>query len=335
VERFTSTSYETAMKLAKTKFKNGFEVTNTREIDLSNSGLSNDRLVEITVTPIKNIPEIIEAKENNFNLNNELIHIIKNELTPVKDLHMEISLLRQEIDLLSRRVSKLIQPELNENEQELFDSLSEIGFENPMALKFTRELSALKRNQFNLKNISNSFNKIFSKHISPLLIKNGDAIVLFGQTKSGKSKTSELIADELLNIASVHIRKEINLNEKIKDGITIIDSPPIKLNEMGAMKSLSQLADSFKHIHRVLVLSASTGFEEMLHLVASFAPIKPDYIIFTKFDETVMLGKLLTVLNESRLKICGITSYTDGEIEFSTQIQNHFVNAISKQLGLN
>ena len=58
MERFTSTSYETAMKLAKTKFKNGFEVTNTREIDLSNSGLSNDRLVEITVTPIKNIPEI-------------------------------------------------------------------------------------------------------------------------------------------------------------------------------------------------------------------------------------------------------------------------------------
>jgi flagellar biosynthesis GTPase FlhF len=335
VERFTSTSYESAMKLAKTKFKNGFEVSNTREINLSNSGLSNDKLVEITVTPIKNIPEIIEVKENILNLNNELIPLIKNELSPIKDLHMEISLLRQEIDLLSRKVNKLIQPELNENEQELFDSLSEIGFENPMALKFTRELSALKGNQFNLKNISNSFIHIFSKYISPLSIKNGDAIVLFGQTKSGKSKTSELIADELLNIGSVHIRKEININEKIKDGITIIDSPPIRLNEMGAMQNLSKLADSFKQIHRILVLSASTGFDEMLHLIASFAPIKPNFIIFTKFDETIMLGKLLTVLNESGLKVCGITTYSDGEIEFSTQSQNHFINSISKQLGLN
>ena len=47
MERFTATSYESAMKLAKTKFKNGFEVLNTREIDLSNSGLSDETLVEI------------------------------------------------------------------------------------------------------------------------------------------------------------------------------------------------------------------------------------------------------------------------------------------------
>ena len=104
---------------------------------------------------------------------------------------------------------------------------------------------------------------------------------------------------------------------------------------MGAMQNLSKLADSFKQIHRILVLSASTGFDEMLHLIASFAPIKPNFIIFTKFDETIMLGQLLTVLNESGLKVCGITTYSDGEIEFSTQSQNHFINSISKQLGLN
>ncbi len=51
MERFTGTSYESAMQLAKDKFKNGFEVINTREIDLSNSGLSNESLFEITVTP--------------------------------------------------------------------------------------------------------------------------------------------------------------------------------------------------------------------------------------------------------------------------------------------
>ena len=59
MERFTSTSYESAMKLAKTKFKNGFEVINTREIDLSKSGISYETLIEITVSPRDNIPEVV------------------------------------------------------------------------------------------------------------------------------------------------------------------------------------------------------------------------------------------------------------------------------------
>ena len=35
MERFTSTSYKSAMKLAKTKFKKSFKVINTREIEFS------------------------------------------------------------------------------------------------------------------------------------------------------------------------------------------------------------------------------------------------------------------------------------------------------------
>ena len=35
MERFTLPSYESIMKLAKIKFKNEFEVINTREIDFS------------------------------------------------------------------------------------------------------------------------------------------------------------------------------------------------------------------------------------------------------------------------------------------------------------
>ena len=335
MERFTATSYESAMKLAKTKFKNGFEVINTREIDLSNSGISYETLIEITVSPIDNIPEVVAVNDNTFNKNNELVTLIKNEIAPICNFQMELSLLRQEIYVLSRRVSKLILPDLNENERNIFDSLCEIGFENPMVLKFTRNLSGIGDNQLTIKNISDSFNQIFSKFICPLSIKNGDAIVLFGQTKSGKSKTSELLADELLHTASVQIRKEIELDEEIKDGITIIDSPPIRLNEKGAMRSLSKLTDYYKHIYRVLVISASTGFEEILHLVASFAPIKPDYLFFTKFDETIRPGKLLTVLNETGLKVCGLTTFKNGEIEFSTNCKKHFVNAISKHLGIN
>ena len=165
MERFTATSYQSAMKLAKTKFKNGFEVINTREIDLSNSALSDETLVEITVSPMDKIPEVITVNDNSTKINNDIILLIKNELAPIRDFQMEFTLLRQEIDLLSRRVSKLILPDLNENERNIFDSLCEIGFDNPMVLKFTRELSGIGDNQLTIENISKSFNQIFSNFI--------------------------------------------------------------------------------------------------------------------------------------------------------------------------
>ena len=136
MERFTGTSYESAMQLAKDKFKNGFEVINTREIDLSNSGLSNESLFEITVTPNKSIPEPIEMEKLTDTNNSNLLKLIKKELEPAKELKMEILLLRQEIDLLSRRISNLIHPDLETKEIPIYDLLCEIGFEKPLALKF-------------------------------------------------------------------------------------------------------------------------------------------------------------------------------------------------------
>lgn len=333
MKRFTATSYETALQLAKDKFKNGFEIINSREIDLSNSGMSNEILFEITVSPKQKIPETLEMNEDTNQKFSQLIACIIKELEPIKEFQMEVSLLRQEIDLLSQRVNKLIHPELNKVERPIYDGLCELGFENPLALKFTRALSVYDKNTATLDKVSKAFESVFQKHLHPISIKDGDAIVLFGQTKSGKSKATELIADKLFNIGSVHICKKIDLDEKIKDGITIIDSPAIRFDEMGAMKSLSKLADSYKKIYRVLVISASTGYEEMLHLVASFAPVKPNYILFTKFDETILPGKLLTILNETGLKVCGLTNYSNNKIEYTNECNKLFVHAISKNLG--
>ena len=333
MKRFTATSYETAMQMAKDQFKNGFEIINSREINLSNSGMSNETLFELTVSPKQKIPETVEMNEDINQSFSQLLVSIKKELEPIKEFQMEVSLLRQEIDLLSQRVNKLIHPELNKVERPIYDELCELGFENPLALKFTRKLSVYDKHSATLDEVSKIFDSVFQKHIYPITIKDGDAIVLFGQTKSGKSKATELIADELFNIGSVHIRKKIDLEEKIKDGITIIDSPAIRFDEMGAMQSLSKLADSYKNIYRVLVISASTGYEEMLHLVASFAPVKPNFILFTKFDETILPGKLLSILNETGLKVCGLTNYSNNKIEYTNDCNKLFVHAISKNLG--
>ena len=265
--------------------------------------------------------------------NSNLLKLIKKELEPAKELKMEILLLRQEIDLLSRRISNLIHPDLETKEIPIYDLLCEIGFEKPLALKFTREISSLESQPTKKEDLISPFNKSFENLFQTLSIQNGDAIVLFGQSKSGKSKATELIADKLFNTGSIHIRKELNLEEKIKDGITIIDSPAIRLNEMGAMQSLSKLADAYQKIYRVLVISATTGFEEMLHLVASFAPIKPNYILFTKFDETIRPGKLINVLNETGLKACALTNYSNNEIEYTENCKSLFIDAISKNLG--
>ena len=94
-------------------------------------------------------------------------------------------------------------------------------------------------------------------------------------------------------------------------------------------------ATSYESAMKLAKTKLKNGFEEMLHLVASFAPIKPNYLFFTKFDETIRPGKLLTVLNETGLKVCGLTTFKNGEIKFSTKCKSHFVKAISKHLGIN
>ena len=205
------------MQMAKDQFKNGFEIINSREINLSNSGMSNETLFELSVSPKQKIPETIEMNEDINQSFSQLLASIKKELEPIKEFQMEVSLLRQEIDLLSQRVNKLIHPELNKVERPIYDGLCELGFENPLALKFTRELSIYGKNTITLDEVSKAFDSVFQNLIHPITIKDGDAIVLFGQTKSGKSKATELIADELFNIGSVHIRKKIDL-EIMKKG---------------------------------------------------------------------------------------------------------------------
>ena len=333
MERFTGTSYESAIELAKNKLKNGFKIINKREINLSNSGLSNESLFEIIVSQDKNVPELTKMEKLTDIDYSIFLSLIKKELKPLNELKTDILLFRQEIDLLSKKIKNFIHPELETNEFPVYDLLCEIGFEKPLALKFTREISLSKNSSNNKEGLNIAFNKSFKHLFHTLSIQDNDAIVFFGQSKSGKSKVTELIADKLLKYHSINIIKELNLEKKVNNGITIIDSPSIRLNEMGVMKNLSKLTDSYQKIYRVLVVSATTGFEDMLHLVASFAPIKPSFIIFTKFDETTQPGKLISLLYETGLKAFGLTSFND-TIEYTEDCQSLFVSTIEKNLGM-
>ena len=72
MERYTAPTYNEALKLAEASIRGKFDVVNSREIDLSSSGISDEKLIEITVETKKNLSPTINSemsKLNSFEIN--------------------------------------------------------------------------------------------------------------------------------------------------------------------------------------------------------------------------------------------------------------------------
>lgn len=332
MKRFTGTSYDSAIKLAGFEFKDGFEIISKREINLSKTGLSKESLFEITVIPREAQSKTIKKYDNNLT-NPNYFKLIKNELKDIKELKTEILLLRQEVNLLSKRINNLINPDINMVEVPNYNALIETGFEKPLALKFIREMSLLNIKPKKRNDLISPFNNRFKNLFIKLSINDGDNILIFGQPRSGKSELVKLIAKKISENHQIKIINELQKIEPHK-GITIIDAPEFRPNQEGMLKNLKKSSDSINETHRILVISSITGLEEMLHIVASFSPIKPNGIIFTRFDETILPGKLISVLNEANIKIYGLTNYKNKKVKFIENCEKLFINCIAKNFGL-
>tara|TARA_R110000868_G_scaffold218576_2_gene469177 strand:- start:100197 stop:101228 length:1032 start_codon:yes stop_codon:yes gene_type:complete len=91
-----------------------------------------------------------------------------------------------------------------------------------------------------------------------------------------------------------------------------IDTPGINAFDTEQVNTLKRRIDALgiqnKSVH--LVLPATLNPLEMAAMPAALAPLHPESILFTKFDETTYLGGLTNVAITSGLNVCFITDGT-------------------------
>lgn len=89
------------------------------------------------------------------------------------------------------------------------------------------------------------------------------------------------------------------VEESRNKSIVLVDTPGCSLSEMDAAE---EIASAFarvanKQIH--LVLPASMKREDLMRAVRAYAAFRPDYLLFTKLDETSSLGAALSAALEA------------------------------------
>lgn len=129
-----------------------------------------------------------------------------------------------------------------------------------------------------------------------------------------------------------HVKTEDDIADALEMTTTrdyvFVDMPGLNPWKKGQVEQLKQKIDLLKahtqkNIHIHLVLPATLNPMEMAGIPAMVAPLGPETIIFTKFDETSYFGGLTNVAVTSGLQVCYITDGTrvpDDILELSSDM---------------
>jgi flagellar biosynthesis protein FlhF len=90
----------------------------------------------------------------------------------------------------------------------------------------------------------------------------------------------------------------------------LIDTAGRSPRDLGAMKDVAQFLQSSAQIEKHLVLSATTKQSDLHDIVDRFEVCRPDYLLFTKLDETWTLGPILNELVRTHKPM---SYYSDGQ----------------------
>jgi flagellar biosynthesis protein FlhF len=90
----------------------------------------------------------------------------------------------------------------------------------------------------------------------------------------------------------------------------LIDTAGRSPRDLGAMREISDYLQSSEEVEKHLVLSATTKQSDMRDIVERFDVCRPDYLLFTKLDETWTLGPILNELVRSQKPM---SYYSDGQ----------------------
>jgi flagellar biosynthesis protein FlhF len=90
------------------------------------------------------------------------------------------------------------------------------------------------------------------------------------------------------------LRANLDKMVHVKDTIFIDTAGRSHRNEEN-LRELQDLLDKIPECQRILVLSSTTKYEDLLSIVDTYLKITDFYIIFTKLDETECLGVILNI----------------------------------------
>ncbi|MDR1532725.1 MAG: flagellar biosynthesis protein FlhF [Clostridiales bacterium] len=90
------------------------------------------------------------------------------------------------------------------------------------------------------------------------------------------------------------LRANLDRMINVKDAIFIDTAGRSHRNEEN-LRELQELLDKIPECQRILVLSSTTKYEDLLSIVDTYLKITDFYIIFTKLDETECLGTILNI----------------------------------------
>ena len=69
------------------------------------------------------------------------------------------------------------------------------------------------------------------------------------------------------------------------------------------MKELKELLKANTRVEKHLVISATTKSKDAADILEKFSVCRPDYVIFTKVDETSSVGLILNLLYEKEIAL--------------------------------
>lgn len=93
------------------------------------------------------------------------------------------------------------------------------------------------------------------------------------------------------------------LEHRNPNTLTLIDTPGIGFREISESSDLAALFSEIGTVDAHLVLSASTKYEDLRRMVASYRCFAPSKLLFTRIDETCHFGALVNASAETGLPI--------------------------------
>jgi flagellar biosynthesis protein FlhF len=89
------------------------------------------------------------------------------------------------------------------------------------------------------------------------------------------------------------------VEESRNKSIVLVDTPGYSLSEMDGAEEIAAALARVANKQTHLVLPASMKREDLMRAVRAYSAFKPDYLLFTKLDETASLGAVLSAALEA------------------------------------
>lgn len=364
VRKYKADSLPKAIQKAKKELGEDIVLLESKEVG-NKANWNSKRMVEINVavyekqtekkptveqwTPpkisSKNLANSAYKKEKD-NFDQVLTNILSNkpkEHDDEKNILKEITELRKELKMLSRKSMDVSAKNFPDTYMKIFNILEERGIEKNMASTFVQRSYLMHNGKHEAPqdSIINGVKSEMQQTFVPFNFSNNskntkqEVVLLLGSTGVGKSTTSMKLAthkdlygkkkvgivstdpygpttalrsfEKITGISVVEAKtfEEIKLAlETLKDkDVIIVDTPGSSPFAPNHLEKLEKYIEVTNPTELFLVLSMTTDIRDLFLSCGTYLLLKPTGVIFTKFDETTQPGKVFSIAEELNLPV--------------------------------